>query len=75
MVPSYIYMPTVEIRATNSTTQEPQKEGTSRLHKRRFHSLPAKVEERPAGFWDVLVEPGQEVKLSDGPRLVGLHVL
>lgn len=75
MVHSYLYMPTVEIRATDSITQEPQKEETGRLLKQTFNSLPAEVKERPAGFWDILVEPGQEVKLSDGPRLVGLHVL
>lgn len=38
-------------------------------------SLPAEVQERPAGLRDALVEPGQEVELRDGPRLVGLHVL
>lgn len=37
--------------------------------------LPAEVEEGPASLRDVLVEPGQEVELSDGARLVGLHVL
>lgn len=37
--------------------------------------LPAEVEQRPAGLRDVLVEPGEEVELSDGSRLVGLHVL
>lgn len=38
-------------------------------------SLPAEVEERPAGLWNILIEPGQEVELSDGSGLVGLHVL
>lgn len=41
----------------------------------KYNSLPAEVEERPAGLRDVLVEPGQEVELSDGSCLVGLHVL
>lgn len=45
------------------------------LQKSLKKCLPAEVEERPAGLWDALVEPGQEVELSDGPRLVGLHVL
>lgn len=38
-------------------------------------TLPAEVQESPAGLWDALVQPGQEVELSDGSRLVGLHVL
>ena len=38
-------------------------------------NLPAEVEKCPAGLWDVLVEPSQEVELSDGSGLVGLHVL
>lgn len=38
-------------------------------------TIPAEVQEGPAGLWDVLVQPGQEVELSDSPRLVGLHVL
>ena len=38
-------------------------------------SLPAEVEERPAGLRDVLVEPSQEMELGDSPGLVGLHVL
>lgn len=38
-------------------------------------TIPAEVQESPAGLWDVLVQPGQEVELSDSPRLVGLHVL
>lgn len=40
-----------------------------------WSSLPAEVKQRPTGLRDVLVEPGQKVELSDGPRLVGLHVL
>lgn len=38
-------------------------------------TIPAEVQESPAGLWDVLVQPGQEVELSDSSRLVGLHVL
>lgn len=38
-------------------------------------TIPAEVQESPAGLWDALVQPGQEVELSDGSRLVGLHVL
>ena len=38
-------------------------------------SLPAEVQQRAAGLWNVLVEPGEEVELSHGPGLVGLHVL
>lgn len=37
--------------------------------------LPTEVQQRPVGLRDVLVEPGQEVELGDGSRLVGLHVL
>lgn len=38
-------------------------------------SIPAEVQESPAGLWHVLVQPGQEVELGDSSRLVGLHVL
>lgn len=38
-------------------------------------TIPAEVQESPAGLRDVLVQPGQEVELSDSSRLVGLHVL
>lgn len=37
--------------------------------------LPTEVQQRPVGLRYVLVEPGQEVELGDGSRLVGLHVL
>lgn len=46
---------------------------TARMNSARH--TPAEVQESPAGLWDVLVQPGQEVELGDGSRLVGLHVL
>lgn len=50
-------------------------QNTSSLWLFYWESLPAEVEERPAALRHVLVEPGQEMELGDGSRLVGLHVL
>lgn len=54
---------------TLACCKERQREGI------RARNTPAEVQESPAGLWDVLVQPGQEVELGDGSRLVGLHVL
>lgn len=84
----YFSMPTAGSALTRTTAQSRKKKesnfNTNRESSLSFkwfrtgwysNRLPAEVEQRPAGLRDVLVEPGEEVELSDGPRLVGLHVL
>lgn len=46
-----------------------------RLGQQHPVSSPAEVQQGPSGGWSALCRPAEEVELSEGARLLGLHVL